>query len=525
MKNLLNQPISPQAAGILGVDEFDGDEQIWYIMQRALDVGADPNEAAIEIPAALKRRQRLLATTSTTTATASTIEPNCAPSQLEWPPGFAGEIARFIFGRAPRPVREVAIVGALGLLAGVCGREWCIPGSGLNIYVVLVARSGIGKEAMHSGISSLIDAACVKYLRAGEFVCYEDFASGPALTKYLISAPRSVNVAGELGHKFSAMASDKESAMRSLRRVLTNLYSKSGRGNVAGGIAYSSQENNVASIEGAAYSLIGETTPGTFFESITRGMMEDGFMSRFSVVEYTGDRPSKNPDPFIEPDPAVVSHLVTLMQQAHDLEARQLFQDVSFSSVAEAMFEQFGHQCDHSIREAPDDEAVRQMWNRAELKALRIAALLAVGDNYLKPVVSSEHAEWAIGLVRRDIAVFSKRVREGDVGEGSDGGRERQLVDICREYLLLQDHEVPNWARKYDDARRVGVVPHSYLSNKTQRRAAFEKHARGHSFALKSAITTAIENGRLHRLTLGDLERRGLSPRGQMYGLIDLDPQ
>jgi hypothetical protein len=64
---------------------------------------------------------------------------------LDWPPGFAGEIARYIHGAALRPVKEVAVVGTLGLLAGICGRQWHIPESGLNVYLVLVARSAIGK--------------------------------------------------------------------------------------------------------------------------------------------------------------------------------------------------------------------------------------------------------------------------------------------------------------------------------------------------------------------------------------------
>jgi hypothetical protein len=445
-----------------------------------------------------------------------------AADGIAWPPGFAGALARFIYRRAHRPVPEVAIVGALGLLAGVCGREWCIPGSGLNIYVVLVARSGIGKEAMHSGISNLVSTARQKYDRADGFVTFDDFASGPALVKHVLGYPRSVNVAGELGHKFAAMAKGTESAMTTLRRQLTNLYSKSGRGNVAGGIAYSNQESNVASIEGAAFSLIGETTPGVFFESIHRGMMEDGFMSRFTVIEYTGERPRRNRNRIETPDPQLVDWLVAMMRQADLLAAKGEFQDVDYEPDAAALFDVFEDECDEQINAAQDDEAHRQMWNRAALKANRIAALLAVGDQYLFPRVTAVHVDWAIGLVRHDIAVFTKRLRSGDVGEGSDGGRERRLLELCREYLTMQ--ELPSWAKKYEDAHKIGVVPHSYLSQKTQRLAMFENHPRGHSAALSIAISAAIDNGRLHVMTARGLELRGLAARGKMYVIADIDP-
>jgi hypothetical protein len=531
MTTIPNGPDGPQATPFLSADEFDADDADAYIMQRAAELGLDARDALREIRATQKRRARVQAASAGGAERVSEATPAgaTAPAQppvrsgLAFPPGFAGALAQFIYSAAPRPVAEVAVVGALGLLAGVCGRQWNISGSGLNIYVVLVARSAIGKEAMHSGVSRLVAAAGERYDRAREFVAYDDFASGPALVKQLLNFPCSVNVAGELGHKFRQMAEDKDTAMRSLRRQLTNLYSKSGRSNIAGGIAYSNVENNVASTEGVAFSLIGETTPSTFFESITRGMMEDGFMSRFNVIEYTGDRPAKNPAQADVPDAKLVDHLVAVMRHAHLLDARKEYQDVSLTPSARAALDAFEGECDAAIVRAGDDEGRRQMWNRAHLKALRIAALLAVGNHHLFPTVLDAHAAWAISLVRHDIAVFGRRIDNGDVGDGSDHGRERRLIGICREYLSMRDADVPPSARKWDAVRRCGLIPHSYLSQKTQRLAAFEKYHRGHKAALDTALRTAFDNGRLSPATPGMLDTLSLNGRGKLYALLDAD--
>lgn len=531
MNTILNT--APSGSDELHLDEFE-DAQDWYVEQWAVEQGLDPKNTLREVRTAQRRWGRVQQALgaggggSTGAAPVSAVAEAQQPhsTELACPPGFAGAIAQFIYQAAPRPVAEVAIVGALGLLAGVCGREWSIPGSGLNIYVVLVARSAVGKEAMHRGVSKIINAARKEYSAAEEFVCFDDFASGPALTKFLVGVPCVVNVAGEIGHKFASMAKarDSETAVRSLRRTMTNLYSKSGRDGIAGGLNYSNQENNAKIDWSVSYSLIGETTPSTFYESITPEMMSDGFMSRFNVVEYTGDRPDKNPAPIDRPDAALVANIVAMMRHAHLLRASSKFQDVAFSDGATALLIDFERECDAAIAAAGDDEGQRQMWNRAHLKVLRIAALLAVADNYLFPSVTMEQVSWAISLIRHDIGVFSKRLRSGDIGEGTDEGRERKLLDICREYLSMTETDLPDYTKPWNDMRRQGWIPRKYLQIRTQRLSAFGKHPRGHKAALDQAIQTAIDNGHLFAISkVRAVESFGF--HGNVFGALNLREQ
>jgi hypothetical protein len=435
---------------------------------------------------------------------------------LPFPDGFVGELAKFIYQQAPRPVPEVAIVGALGAMAGIAGRGWSISGTGLNMYVVLVARSAIGKEAMHSGITMLLRAAMVECPETGTAFDFSDYASGPALIKACSQNPCFVNVSSEIGHRFLAMAKDREPAMRSYRKALTDLYSKSGPNSIAGGITYSNQEANADSIMGVAFSLIGETTPANFYESITPAMMDDGFMSRFCVIEYLGERPEANRAPLKAPPPDLVEKFNTIFRYGALLQARSQYLNAELSDDARMLLDRFSDECDHNIRSAGDDEAMRQLWNRAHLKALRVSALLAIGDNPFSPVVSLEQAHYSLNLIRHGIRAFEKRIRSGDVGEGTDGGREQKVLDLCKEFLLLPADKMPSYLKDGERMRQSSIIPRKYLQQRTQRLAAFEKHKFGHTEALNRAIKTAITNGNLMEVK-GDKLVEHYSYHGQAY--------
>ena len=411
---------------------------------------------------------------------------------LSWPPGLAGAIAAFIYNSSPRPVKEVAIVGALGLLAGIAGKAYSVPQSGLNIYLILVARSAIGKEAMHSGLSHIIAELREQYPLVQNFVDFTDFASGPALVKACASNPCFVNVAGEWGQKLKRLSEDHNNGpMQQLRTVMTNLYQKSGPTAVVGGLSYSNKDQNISSVNGVAYSMIGETTPGTFYDSLTDTMMEDGFLSRFTIIEYRGERPAANKAPVVTMDPNLkqgiahlATHALTLLQRADNC-------DVNIDPLAFKMINEFDRECDSEIRKAGDDESQRQMWNRAHLKAIRVAALLAVADNYLLPMIHPEHIEWALDLIRRDIGIMARRIAEGDIGKG-DHTRERKLLATINAYLgktLSPSYRIP------DKLRTDGIVPRKFLQIRLARINAFTSHRSGANFAMDTSLKSLIDSG------------------------------
>lgn len=425
--------------------------------------------------------------------------PVATPSSIEWPPGVVGQVARWFYTLAPRPVKEVAIVSALGVAAGIFGRAYNISGSGLNLYIVLVAKSAVGKEAMHSSISKLANIMMSGGAAAfSEFIDFNDYASGPALLKAISNSETGsfVNVAGEWGRKLRKMSDDHaEGPMASLRTQMTNLYQKSSAGTIVGGIGYSDKDKNLASVDGVAYSMIGETTPDTFYESLTNTMMQDGFMSRFIVIEYTGLRPEFN-TATASPLNEELGDILLNAAQASMKTADGTIKDVAMSREAQEMLDAFDKQCDSEIN-ATDDESWRQMWNRAHLKTLKVAALLAVADNAQAPVVSKVHADWALNLIQRDIKIMGRKMHDGDVGDG-DIARERKMIAVLTEYL---QHPVSEGYKVNPVMRSAGVVTRSYLQVRLQRVNSFVKHRLGQSLALDHTIRSLVDSGHLVEIT------------------------
>ena len=281
---------------------------------------------------------------------------------------------------------------------------------------------------------------------------------------------------------------------------------------MAGGISYANLENSVTIEGSASYSIIGETTPGTFYEALNGKMMADGFLSRFVVIEYDGPRPplSENRQPF----PAeCVRWFSTIVAQASQHAHRDPLV-IPVSPEGLELLRAFDKRCDHRVN-ATDDESRRQMWNRAHLNALKVASLLAVADNHLFPTVTQAHADWAINLILRNIANMAQRMDGGDVGEG-DSARERKLVAVLNHYRLTP---VPASYKVPDEMRKANIVPTSYLSVRTSQHSAFYNHKLGSNWALRDTLRAMVEAGYLMEVKKDRLVE-AYSYHGQAYRIL-----
>jgi hypothetical protein len=246
-------------------------------------------------------------------------------------------------------------------------------------------------------------------------------------------------------------------------------------------------------------------------------MMEDGFLSRFTIVEYTGERPPHNHSALRAPDGALADALAYLCGQSLNLLQAGKRQDVGRDEQSAIMLHEFDLECDKQIN-STNDESHRQMWNRAALKVARIAALLAVADNYIHPVIQAHHVEWALLVVSKDIALMGRRMENGDVG-ANDTTRERKLLALAKEYItqgVLDSYGVPH------AMQQQGIIPRKFFQIRAARQAAFSSHRMGSTGALDATLRSLIDSGYLMELNK-DKQIEAFGYHGKCYRVLQLD--
>jgi len=420
------------------------------------------------------------------------------------PPGLVGDIAEFIYRAAPRPVPEVALTAALGLMAGVCGRSYNISATGLNQYLLLLAPTGTGKESLASGIERLLARVNTRVNGAYDFVGPSEVASAQALIKFMSKGRNSfVSVVGEFGIYLQEMTDRNAPPHKiALRRTMLDLFNKSGKDDVVRPSIFADADKNTTVIDSPNYSLLGESTPERFYEGLDEGMITEGLLPRFTVIEYHGKRPrlNKNASKMV-PDENLLQAVSDLCSHSIMLNSANDAIPVEQTAEAAHMYDQLNEECDDRINGEMAKEVTKNLWNRAHLKAMKLGALIAVGCNYLRPVITAEIAHWSINIVRADCGNMLARFSNGSVGANSD--EVNQVLDatrVVKEYIMSPYSTVERYGVAMG-MHSERVIPYSYLSRRLQGISSFRKDRAGSTNAIKRVLQTFRERGDISELS------------------------
>lgn len=428
------------------------------------------------------------------------------PRPIVFPKGLIGTIADYILAQAIRPVPEVALAGAIAYFAGITGRAYNISGTGLNQYLLVLAKTGSGKEGAMTGIERLTTAIRPHIPMVDNFIGPAAFASGQGLIKTLDQHPCFVSVLGEFGLTLQQLSDPRaNSATLMLKKVILDLYTKSGKDNVLRSTVYSDSEKNTKIISAPSVTILGESTPEAFFDGISSSHIAEGLVPRFLVMEYTGGRPERNGNGDSAPDPDLVKALCTVVTQSLTMQANRAHYDIPLDAKAQSLLDEFDRECDRHLNHGAS-EVEAQLWNRAHLKALKLAGLMAVGLDHTSPVVTPECARWAVHMVAEDARNMLRHFSEGDVGCGDA----KQIFEVRRliEKFLKGGADTLKSSGASSAMIKAGIIPIIYLQRRSYNLAAFRNDRSGEGAALKRTLEAMLESGILHEVPKPQLQEK-----------------
>jgi len=387
-----------------------------------------------------------------------------------------GDIARFIYDAAPRPVPEVAIAAAIGFMAGICGRAYNFNDTGLNLYIMCLAKTGRGKEAAASGIDKIINEVQKQVPVASEFIGPSEIASGQALVKYIANkSPCFVSILGEFGIRLQIMSDNRSnSAEKTLQKTLLELYQKSGHGQIMRSSIYADKDKNTNDTFSPAFSILAEGTPETVYEAADENMILSGLLPRFIILDYQGDRQLLNENRNVIPDGNLIRDIAHLMSNAKTLMANRTVKYVSLNSKAKALLKEYDEFTTSKINSKEEHKAIIELWNRAHIKCIKLASLVAIGININDPIVTENEFIWAKNIVESGINILSKKFSSGQVGKSSNELRQiNEVKRIFVEFVKMKPEKLKSYQIS-EQLYNAKTIPLAFISRRLSNNIAFK---------------------------------------------------
>ena len=396
----------------------------------------------------------------------TSFEPaRAVPAFISNPPGMLGEITRWISATAPKSQHELALAAAIALCSVVMGRTYRSQyGNWTSLYLVMVARSTEGKEHPQACIEKILTDADLAQLIGGS-----GYTSAGAVYSALLKSPCHVATIDEMG-KLLKMSRAKGQA--NSEAALDKLIEAFGRTDgVLRPPTYSTmtlskgQANSVERIvHNPAITLLGATTPATFFENLTDDLVKDGFLGRCIVVESKQPRQlmrfverSAPPQKILDWCKAV--HVSTVkggnLADVGPAEMPPSVIELPFSESCMPVMQAFEQEL-NDAKDSHETEGLDVLLGRTLEKAMKLAMIACKAIDPKQREVLPEHLRWAVEYVRFYDMALIRSVRKERIASQHD-------ADIKRVIKYLKGVKKYADDKKYGEVCKAGAMPHSKL--------------------------------------------------------------
>lgn len=333
------------------------------------------------------------------------------PEQLLNPPGMIGRVTDWINATAPKKQPALAVQAALALGSVLGGRiyrtEWQ---NYTPLYFLNVAKSAAGKEHGRQAIERLLEEADL-----GNLISGGGYSSAGAVFSQLLDRPCHIALVDEFGKMLESAAAfgqqHKKDAITQLVQAFGCCHGTMRPPAYSTMTATNQQRQQMADrkILSPALTMLGMTTPDTFYDSLTSTAISDGFLNRLLVVESHMGRQARQsvtcheiPEELTEWCRDVRTRWTDGNLAGADLgpDVRPKARVVLISPGAKKVFNAY-EESTLRLMDELDADGLQDLPGRSVEIALRVALILALGSGRWDSLTIEEReAEWAVSYVR-----------------------------------------------------------------------------------------------------------------------------
>ena len=421
---------------------------------------------------------------------------------LDKPEGFVGDLAKLCYDASIKQIPEFAIASALGVMASICGRAYTMDDSdGLNLFIICLGKTGCGKSGIAKGMRFLMKDAKSKMIQMADFEGPSGFASGTGLLNTLKNSPTKsfCVMQDEFIARLKSFNDPKNVQGEITKTVVLELFNASEPNGQLGGMSYADIAKNIPYISRPAVSIISQGTNTEFFDIVDKQMLTSGFLPRNIILNFEGRVPLDNElwNHVAMPK----QHTNALMSIAtHSLKniAQNTTTCVRCQDEVKKAHKNFKTEI-NSIVNRSRQSGLEDIYNRSGQNIMRIAALIAIGDNYIEPLITLKHYIWASKFVMDHINKLKVRFETSNVYFLDVQSIEIHQEDTAMKYVLNYIKATDNSIYKpgcTDQMVTDNIIPHSYLVNSMRTLSAFKQNKYNKPIKeIKDTIARLVEMG------------------------------
>lgn len=364
------------------------------------------------------------------------------PRDLLRVPGLVGQIFEYILVGSLHPQPELALAGAILTAGTLMGRKVQSPTLlRTNIYAVGLARSGFGKEDVLGGMRRIFAS-----VERRELAAVEDVTSDAAIFHALSKNPAQVFLLDEIGKLLPKW----ENMGMGIATMIIKLHSRARDHLPAKAYAKprKGEDGPPKDIVWPNLSLFGLSVPHAFWEALTSGHVNDGFLNRILLFQAPKKRP-----PFVEVTEKKLRVPQALRDRCNEWIKAGAITNAFSAAVTNAplkpnmitidygtgtreLFDAHRDRC-HAKQDELDNKrrhSEAQLYSRLPAHAIQLALIRAAGR--LGPMygtIDPEDADWGIRLANFCIAQMRQSVARyvGDDVHHRDTLRVLEIVREC----------------------------------------------------------------------------------------------